>query len=58
MGEELYAASSYLSHEPLLLGGLKGQDFVKIIIVILIMVGAVLMTLGYGEWFRNLLLAE
>ncbi len=58
MGEELYAASSYLSHEPLLLGGLKGQDFVKVIIVILIMVGVVLMTLGYGEWFRNLLLAE
>ena len=29
MGEELYAASAYLSHEPLMLGGLKGQDLMK-----------------------------
>ena len=31
MGEELYAASAYLSREPILLGGLKGQDTVKFI---------------------------
>ncbi|MEO0075308.1 MAG: DUF6754 domain-containing protein [candidate division WOR-3 bacterium] len=33
MGEELYAASAYLSREPLLLGGLIGQDWGKAIIV-------------------------
>ena len=33
MGEELYAASAYLSHEPLLLGGLKGQDLMKVLII-------------------------
>ncbi|MEO0093203.1 MAG: fibronectin type III domain-containing protein [candidate division WOR-3 bacterium] len=33
IGEELYAASAYLSREPLLLGALKGQDFGKAIIV-------------------------
>ncbi|GAH92313.1 unnamed protein product, partial [marine sediment metagenome] len=27
IGEELYAASAYLSHEPLLLGSLKAQDY-------------------------------
>ena len=52
MGEELYAASSYLSKEPLMLGGLKGQDFVKVILIISIVVGAILVTLGYGDWFR------
>jgi hypothetical protein len=54
MGEELYAASSYLSREPLLLGGLKGQDFVKIIIVIAILIGAVLVAGGIGEWYTDI----
>jgi hypothetical protein len=52
MGEELYAASSYLSREPLLLGGLKGQDFMKIILVICITIGVMLTSLGIGDWFR------
>jgi len=51
MGEELYAASAYLSHEPVMLGGLKGQDFVKLIIIIVIVVGAVLIALGFGDTF-------
>jgi len=55
MGEELYAASSYLSHEPLLLGGLKGQDFIKIILVVMIIIGVILLTLGIGEEFKDLL---
>ncbi len=54
MGEELYAAASYLSHEPLLLGGLKGQDFVKVIIIIAIIVGTILVTFGIGEWYTNI----
>jgi hypothetical protein len=54
MGEELYAASSYLSREPLLLGGLKGQDFVKIILIAAIILGAVLATLGVGDWYRDI----
>lgn len=49
MGEELYAASAYLSHEPLLLGGLKGQDWIKILLVVLIMIGVLLATFGYGQ---------
>lgn len=36
MGEELYAASAYLSREPLLLGALKGQDYGKLIIMALL----------------------
>lgn len=54
MGEELYAASAYLSREPIMLGGLKGQDLMKVIIVALIIIGVILMTLGSGELYRSL----
>lgn len=53
MGEELYAASAYLSHEPLLLGGLKGQDLIKVLIVIAIIVGVVLVAFNSGETFLS-----
>lgn len=36
VGEELYAASAYLSREPLLLGSLKGQDMCKAILLVLL----------------------
>lgn len=54
MGEELYAASAYLSREPLLLGGLKGQDWMKVLIVVLIIIGAILVTAGISGWYLNL----
>ena len=41
MGEELYAASAYLSREPILLGSIKAQDIAKAIIIIAIAVGLV-----------------
>jgi hypothetical protein len=54
MGEELYAASAYLSREPVLTGGLKGQDFVKMLIVILVIIGVVLVTFDVGDRFTRL----
>jgi hypothetical protein len=42
IGEELYAASAYLSREPLLLGAIKGQDYSKAIIVGVIIIGTLL----------------
>lgn len=51
IGEELYAASAYLSREPIMTGGLKGQDFIKVIIAILILIGVALVTAGVGDWF-------
>ena len=42
MGEELYAASAYLSGEPLQIGSLKGQDAVKAAIMLLIAAGTLL----------------
>ncbi|UCD63192.1 MAG: hypothetical protein JSW34_10625 [Candidatus Zixiibacteriota bacterium] len=53
MGEELYAASAYLSHEPLMLGGLKGQDFIKLLIVVCIILGVVLVTFNLGDTFLS-----
>jgi len=39
IGEELYAASAYLSQEPVQLGSLKGQDVGKLIFIIVIVLG-------------------
>ena len=46
LGEELYAASAYLSGEPRMLGSLKGQDAGKALILAALVLGAVLATLG------------
>ncbi|HIA69819.1 TPA: fibronectin type III domain-containing protein [Candidatus Poribacteria bacterium] len=46
IGEELYAASAYLSREPMLLGSLKGQDYGKLMIFGAIVVGIILELLG------------
>lgn len=44
LGEELFAASAYLSGEPAQLGMLKGQDFGKLAAIVLIVVGSLLAT--------------
>ena len=46
IGEELFAASSYLSREPVMLGSLKGQDLAKMIIVYVIVFAFVVGTVG------------
>lgn len=58
MGEELFAASAYLSREPLMLGSLKGQDLVKMILVAVIIIGAVLETFHLGNGFFTKLFIE
>jgi len=54
MGEELYAASAYLSREPLLLGGLKGQDWMKVMFIILVIIGIILASFDIGDWYLAL----
>jgi hypothetical protein len=44
IGEELFAASAYLSRDEKMLGSLKGQDFGKLIAMISIVVGGVFTT--------------
>jgi hypothetical protein len=46
IGEELFAASAYLSKEPKLLGSLKGQDLGKALILIAILIGIVMTSIG------------
>jgi hypothetical protein len=46
IGEELFAASAYLSKEPLLMGSLKGQDWGKAVFMALIGIGVILETMG------------
>lgn len=52
IGEELYAASAYLSREPLSLGSLKGQDWAKFVIGTAILIGIILSTVGF-TFFTN-----
>lgn len=48
IGEEIFAASSYLSHEPVMLGSLKGQDLIKIGIVYGIVGLVIVASIGYA----------
>jgi len=53
IGEELYAASAYLSREPVQMGTLRGQDLGKAVLLTAIGAGTVLATLGvifHAEW--------
>lgn len=49
IGEELFAASAYLSKEPKLLGSLKGQDIGKGIILVALIIGVLLETFEIWE---------
>ena len=46
IGEELYAASAYLSRDPLLMGSLKGQDWGKIVILAILVIGSACLLLS------------
>jgi hypothetical protein len=53
IGEELYAASAYLSREPVQVGTLRGQDIGKGIVLGMILIGTLLATAGVmlnAEW--------
>lgn len=54
MGEELYAASAYLSQDPVQLGSVHGQDICKMISAALLLIG-VLGTAAGSDFFINLL---
>ncbi len=54
IGEELFAASGYLSRDPLVLGSIRGQDVLKLMVVLVIIAGGILSTLG-SSFLINLL---
>ena len=53
IGEELYAASAYLTREPVLLGSMRAQDIAKGLVIVLGIAGIVVTSLGL-TWFPDL----
>jgi hypothetical protein len=59
IGEELFAASAYLSKNPKEVGSLKGSDMSKLIIIVAILIGTFLVTVSqtpFGEsnyWLKR-----
>ena len=46
IGEELYAASAYLSRQPLLIGSLVGQDYGKLVVLVALILASALYLLS------------
>ncbi len=53
IGEELFAASGYLTQDPKILGSIKGQDLLKALVVCLIIIGGIAGILRW-DWFIQL----
>ena len=47
IGEEFYAASAYLSKQPEMIGSIKGQDYVKLLSMLLILIVVLFSMLNY-----------
>lgn len=63
IGEELFAASAYLSQEPRQLGSLKGQDVGKGIAMIFILIGTIAATIAtfgvsWAQWIVDFLMEK
>lgn len=64
IGEELYAASAYLSHEPMQMGSIKGLDACKAILMFFITLGMVLAILDIVAktqtlaWLKDLVTSQ
>jgi len=54
IGEELYAASAYLSREPILLGSIRGQDIYKALCILVGLAGVVAASMG-NTWIARIL---
>jgi hypothetical protein len=57
IGEELYAASAYLSGEPKLVGSLKGADLMKLLVIATILTGCVLESLNI-HWLTQWMVTQ
>lgn len=58
IGDEYYAASAYLTREPVLVGSLIGQDWAKMLIGSLILVGVIGSTIQMGPFNAKILTEE
>lgn len=55
LGEELYAASAYISKEPILVASVVAQDFIKMLVTVIISLGSVLATFKSEKWLTQIL---
>ena len=55
IGEEIYAASAYLSKEPVLTGSVVAQDIAKIVVLATLVVGFVMASLGKSKILIDLI---
>jgi len=56
IGEEIYAASAYLSKEPVMYGTVVGQDWLKMLTWLVILAGGILATVSpEATWLKDLL---
>ncbi|MFZ2958507.1 MAG: DUF6754 domain-containing protein [Candidatus Ozemobacteraceae bacterium] len=53
IGEELFAASAYLSQNPREVGALKGQDIGKLLIIAAILLGTIFLTVAKTDFGRS-----
>lgn len=58
VGEEIYAASAYLSKDPVITGSVVGQDWTRIGVAIIVVLGALLNTFGGDKNFVQELLSK
>ena len=54
-GEEFYAAGAYFSRDPVLTGSLIAQDWLKLLVLSLIILGSLSLTLGNNAWLSALM---
>jgi hypothetical protein len=54
IGEELFAASAYLSKNPREVGSLKGQDMLKLVIIFVTLLGTLLVTVSKTEFGKGI----
>ncbi len=55
IGEELYAAGAYLSKDPIQTGSLRGQDFSKLLILLVIIAGILIATYSENTESKDLI---
>ena len=53
IGEELFAAGAYLSEDPIQLGTIQCEDYIRFLILAFLILGIILATAGV-DWFINL----
>jgi hypothetical protein len=54
-GEEFYAAGAYFSRDPVLTGSLIAQDWVKLLLLLVVLAGVASLSLFESEWVNALL---